>query len=291
MPIDQPTQLKIIIALQRDEEAGPLGHELECLGHRVTSCRDLGEATRWLRDWRPDLVVTEEGLGRKQPDVGLRLAEYCRATDDHVNGWPGTRTLMFIPIPDWERFKRAQKTGAHVIVKGANFDSTIRYIQTIADDLITDRIIGPVLTGMHKFEGDAPHTKCENCEWIGATVSYCNSHVDLQGLTPVRIALLNALLFRRRGQSPSAIADICLESHFIKRILQKHVVRESAIKMEVTRLRRHFDDELHALGAPYTGKHFLPYLSHGAGIYCLSGNRRLVHIPVADSWYEADTII
>ena len=279
MPIDQPTQLKIIVALQRDEEAGSLETELECLGHRVTPCRDLGEATRWLRDWRPDLVVTEEGMGRKHLDAGLRLAEYCRATEDHVNGWPGTRTLMFIPIPDWERFKRARQTGAHVIVRGANFDSAIRYVQTIADNLVTDRMLGPALAGIHRFNGGAPHPKCETCEWIGATISYGSSQVDVQHLTPVRSALLNVLLFRRRGQSPSAIADICLASLFIKRILQKHVVRESAIKMEVTRLRGHFEEALKALGTHFSGRDFLPLVPYGARTFCLTGNRRLIHVP------------
>lgn len=276
--VDQPTQLRIIIALQRKEEAGALQDELECLGHRVQWCRDLGEALRLLRDWQPDLLVTEEGLGRQQPDAGLRLANWCRATEDHINAWPGTRALMFIPIPDWERFKRAQQTGAHVIVKGTNLDSAIRYVQTIADNLVTDRMLGPALVGIHRFKSDAPHAKCMNCEWIGATISYGSSQADVRNLTPVRVALLNVLLFRRRGQSPAEIVDICLESLFIKRILQKHVVRESAIKMEITRLRAHLEEALEAIGTQYTGKNFLPLVPHGARTYCLSGNRRLIHI-------------
>jgi hypothetical protein len=277
------SRLKILVVLQKDEEASALQQYLECLEHRVQCSRDLGEASRWLRDWQPDLVVTEEGLWREQPDTGLRLAEYSRATEDYVNGWPGTRTLMFIPIPDWERFKRAQQTGAHVIVKGANFDSAVRYIQTIADNLVTDRMLGPALTGIHRFWGDVPHPKCEGCQWVGATISYGSSQTDVQHLTPVRIALLNVLLFRRRGQSAAAIVDICLESLFIKRILQKHVVRESAIKMEITRLRGHFEVALEAIGTHYTGKDFLPLAPHGTKTYCLSGNRRLVHVPSDES--------
>jgi hypothetical protein len=276
--VDQPTQLKIIIALQRNEEAGALQHELECLGHRVQGCRDLGESLRRLRDWQPDLLVTEEGLGREQPDAGLRLADWCCATENHVNAWPGTRTLMFISMPDWERCKRAQQTGAHVIVKGANFDAAIRYVQTIADNLVTDRLLGPALTGVHRFKGDVPDPKCKNCEWIGASILYGSSQVDVQHLTPVRTALLNALLFRRRGQSATAIADICLESPFINKILKNHVLRESAIKMEITRLRGQFDEALKAIGAHYTGKDFLPLVQHGAKLYALSGNRRLLHI-------------
>jgi hypothetical protein len=277
------SRLKILVVLQKHEEACALQQDLECLGHRVECCRNLNEAVRWLRDWQPDLVVTEEGLGREAPDSGLRLAECCRATEDHVNGWPGARTLMFIPIPDWERFKRAQQTGAHVIVKGADFDDAIRYIQTIADNLVTDRMLGPALSGMHRFKGDGPHSKCENCEWSGATISYGSSQADVRNLTPVRIALLNVLLFRHHGQSPAAITDICLQSLFIKRILQKHVVRESAIKMEITRLRRHFDEALETLGTHCTGKDFLPLVPHGAKTYCLSGNRRLIHFPGEES--------
>ena len=91
---------------------------------------------------------------------------------------------MFIPIPDWERFERAQQTGAHVIVKGANFDAAIRYIQTVADNLVTDRMLGPALCGIHKFKGDGPHAKCEDCEWIGATISYGSSQADCQNLSP-----------------------------------------------------------------------------------------------------------
>jgi CheY-like chemotaxis protein len=270
--------LKILVALQNGEEASALQQDLECLGHHVQPCRDFGNALRWLRAWQPDLVVTEEGLGREAPDAGLRLAEYCRATEDHVNGWAGARTLMFIPIPDWERFKRAQQTGAHVIVTGADFEAAIRYIQTIADNLVTDRRLGPALSGIHRFKGDGPRSKCEDCEWIGATISYGSSQADVRNLTPVRIALLNALLFRRRGQSPAAIVEICRDSLFIKRILRDHVVRESAIKMEITRLRRHLDEALEAMGAHCTGKNFLPLVPHGAKTYCLSGNRRLIHI-------------
>jgi hypothetical protein len=280
--VEQLSKLKILIALQSYKEAGAMQHELECLEHRVQSCRDLGEAWRWLRDWQPDLVVTEEGLGREQPDAGLRLAECCRSTEDRVNGWPGSRTLMFIPIPDWERFKRARQTGAHVIVKGANFDSAIRYVQTIADNLVTDRILGPGLAGIHRFKGDSPHSKCEDCEWTGATISYGSSQIDVLHLTPVRIALLNVLLFRRRQQSSAAIVDACQESHFAKRVLRGHTLKESAVRMEMTRLRRNLGQALEAIGAPRDAEYFIPFVSHGVKTYCLVGNRRLIHIQIKD---------
>lgn len=190
---------------------------------------------------------------------------------------------MFIPVADWDRFKRAQRTGAHVIVKGANLDAAIRYAQTIADGLTTDRMLGPALIGMHRLEGDASHPRCDNCEWVGALVSYGSSQTDLQRLTPVRIALLNMLLFRRRGQSPAALANASLECSFLRRMLRGNVLRESAIKMEMTRLRRDIEAALEAIGAPYSGDHFLPPVSHGVKAYSMAGNRRLIHIPGDDA--------
>jgi hypothetical protein len=85
-------------------------------------------------------------------------------------------------------------------------------------------------------------------------------------------------LFRRRGQSPAAIAEISLGA-FIKKILKQHILRESALRMEATRLRGDIGQALESIGAPYSGEHFLPLVSHGTGMYCLSGNRRLIHIP------------
>jgi hypothetical protein len=52
---------------------------------------------------------------------------------------------------------RAHRTGAHVIVKGGNFDAAIRYVQTIADGLVTDRLLGPALVGMHRYRGKSPN--------------------------------------------------------------------------------------------------------------------------------------
>jgi hypothetical protein len=78
-------------------------------------------------------------------------------------------------------------------------------------------------------------------------------------------------LFCRRGQSPAAIEDVRHELQFFKRILSKHVLRASAVKMEATRLRRHFDEALQATGVPYAGEHFLPFVPHGAEIYFCRG--------------------
>lgn len=277
--IDTSSKLKILMLLDRDEESRALRKELECFEHRVQVCHKADEALRLLRQWQPDLLITDEGLGRGQSEVGLRLAEFCRATEDQANGWPGIRTLILIPNADWDRFKQAQRTGAHVVVRAPNFDAVIRYVQTIADNILTDRSLGPSLVGLHRFTGNSPCSNCENCEWVGAEIAYGSSKTDVQNLTAVRIVLLNALLFRRRGLRPIDIEQACIESAFLKRLAGKHVLRQSVVKMEATRLRKHFDEGMAILGIPYTGKHFLPYVTHSAEIYCLAGNRRIVHIP------------
>ncbi len=277
------SRLKVLVALQKNEEGAGLQQALECLGHRVQLCADLNGALRWLHEWQPDLLVADEAFEWKKPDSGLRLAEYCRHTKDQVNGWCGTRTMIFIPVPDWDRFKRAQRTGAHVIVKGTNLEAAIRYIQTIADSLVTERMLGPALVAMHSFRGDSPHPRCADCEWAGASISYGSSQTDLQQLTPVRTALLNVLLFRRRGQSPNAIVSVCHECRLLKKILRGHVFRESAIKMEITRLRRDIGYALEDIGAPYGGEHFLPLVPRGMKAYLLAGNRRLIHLPADNS--------
>ena len=185
--------------------------------------------------------------------------------------------MILVPIPDWDRVKRAQQTGAHVIVKRTDFEAAIRYIQTIADDLTTDRLLGPSLIGLHRFTEETPHPQCTNCEWIGASITYISSQKDLD-LTPVRAALLNVLLFRRRGQSPGIIEQTCSESAFLAKILRGRTLRESAVKMEVTRLRHEIGRALEEIGAPYTAIHFLPIVTRCVKNYGLAGNRRLVHI-------------
>lgn len=272
--------LKVLIVFQRAEESSFLSGCLENLGCRVLIVRNLNEAIGRLQEWQPDLVIAEEGLGPKQPEAGLRLAEYCLCMEDRVNGWPGARTVLLIPVPDWDRFKRAQETGAHVIFKGRSFDAVIRYIETVADGLITDRILGPALVGIHRYKGEQPDQDCSNCEWVGAEISYGSSKTTMQGLTAVLIVLLNTLLFRRRGLGATEIEDICRKSLFLSKLLGKHGFRYSAVRMEATRLRKHFDNALRGLGIPYVGRHFLPLLLYGANTYRLSGNRRLIHVPV-----------
>jgi hypothetical protein len=272
-------RLKVLVALRNSQEASALQQDLESLGHRVHLSFELGDSLSWLCKWRPELIVADEALGHEQPSAGLRLAEHCLATEDRNNGWPGTRTLLLIPVADWDRFKRAQRAGAHVIVKGTSFEAVIRYVQTVADSLVTDQALGPSLVGLHRCKAELPYHRCERCEWVGAFVSYRSSKTDIQRLTPVRTALLNLLLFRSRGQTPSAIVNSSRDYSFIQGFLHGHNLRESAIKMEVTRLRRDIGEALEQIGAPYRGEHFLPFVAHGVRTYRLAGNRRVIHVP------------
>jgi hypothetical protein len=143
--------------------------------------------------------------------------------------------------------------------------------------------LGPTLLGIHRFHGDTPRPKCENCEWVGASVSYGSSQADVRHLTPVRAAILNALLFRTRGQSPTSIMNMCCESIFLRTILGRHHLRDSAVRMEITRTRHNIDEALGSIGTPYSAKHFLPIVAHSVGIYRLEGNRRLIHVPSISS--------
>jgi CheY-like chemotaxis protein len=270
--------LKVLIALGKNDEAELLRQNLEYLGHRVQICLQLDQALRCLREWQPDLVITEERLAYGERDAGLHLAEYCRANEDQINGRPGTKALVFIPIPDWDRFRRVQETGAHVIVKSPNFDAIIRYVQTIADSLTTDRILGPTLFGIHRFRGGAPQRFCSSCEWVGASLSYGTSLTDVP-LTTVRATLFNSLLFRRRGLSTAEIDGMIDERRFLKSMLKGKALRQSAIKMEITRLRRDVEQALRRIGAPYGANHFLPIVPHGFARYRLAGNWHLSHVP------------
>ena len=79
----------------------------------------------------------------------------------------------------------------------------------------------------------------------------------------------------------NTIVNVCHESSFLRRILREHRLRSSAVKMEITRLRQDIGRTLEAIGASYTGEHFLPLVPHGTQLYSLAGNRRLIHVPVA----------
>jgi len=149
----------------------------------------------------------------------------------------------------------------------------------VAENLTTDKILGPALAGIHRYNGPHPTADSRHCEWIGGEILCGSSKTELRNLTSLRIVLLNALLFRYRGQSPANIENTCRESSFLAKLSKGHRLREFAIKKETTRLRKHFDDALHELGIPYTGRHFLPVPAHGAGKYCRAGNRRLLHFP------------
>ncbi len=271
------TRLKILVVCGKTNEADLLRIAIEDLNHRVLTCSTVNEAARWLREWQPDLLVTDESLGSGELYSGLRLAELCRLGAESGQGYGYTRALIVVPDPDWSRVKNARQTGAHVIVKNLGLFPIVRYVQTIADNLTTDRNLGPVLFGMHQLRGQVPERLCKRCNWIGASVSYGTSQTDL-GLTPVRSSLLNALFFHRRGQTAGSIETLVTETPFLRSLLKGRKMRESAIKMEICRLRGDIQDGLQKIGAPYGGHHFLPYVAHSVATYQLAGNWQLAHI-------------
>jgi DNA-binding response OmpR family regulator len=278
-PSNLVSRLKIVVALGSAAETMTLQKAFEDMGHRVESCKDIGGAVRLALNWQPDLVITDESLGRGARNDGLRLAELSHWSTEQSQGSCRAHVLVLITGSDWDRIKRARATGAHVIVKSQHFDVVLRYVQTVADNLITDRKLGPVLIGIHRFHGESPMQFCCDCNFVGASLAYGASQTDIP-LTPVRATLLNTLFFYRRGLSPEEIEATIRERPFLTALLKRKAFRKSAIKMEITRLRRDFDEGLRNLGIPYRGEHFLPFVSHGYERYRLAGNWQLTHVPI-----------
>lgn len=266
-----------------DLEATSLQQSLAQFEHIVQNCSDMEQATKLLWTWHPDLLITEESIGRFHPQAGLRLAETCR--NMHVAIPPvfdtnfATKVVLLVPVNDWSRIRRARSTGAHVLVKSANYEKVVRYIQTLVDDLITDRMLGPVLFGFHGFRGSAPDPKCNRCTWLKSGVMYDVTDKDLD-LPPIQTALLNALLMCRRGQSPGDIEIMIKQSPFFRQVLKKQTLRSSAVKMNITRLRKNIGIGLQEIGAPYDPTHFLPWVQYGIQRYHLAGNWYLIHVPL-----------
>ncbi len=270
--------MKILLALERESDAQLLAAELEALGHRTVIGSGLGECAKLLRHWQPEMIVADERLRRDQPESGLRLAEICRINTEGTYSSCRAQALVLLPVADWDRMRLAQSTGAHVVVKGSNFDAVVRCVETAADNLTTDRMLGPVLLGVHRFQGRAPHKLCISCKWEGASVCYGTSEAEID-LTPVRMAMLNALFRMRRGQSAAEIAQTVNESVSLRSFLKGRPLKESSVKMEVSRIRDDIGIGLKRIGAPYAGCHFLPFVPHSVQRYRLAGNWRLLHVP------------
>ncbi len=268
--------LKILTVLESGRDAEVLQTALESTGHIVRTCSDFAEAKGLLLDWRPDLLIAGESLGRGQCEAGLRLAEYNRDIYDQLPGRFRTQVVLLIPLPDRDRWKRAQSAGAHAILQAANFDAVVRYIDSFTDELATDRVLGPVLFGTHVFRGRAPDPDCSSCRWIGASVSYGLTEADVQ-LTPVRETLLCLLMLHRRGLTSSTMVQMIERNPLLEDILGGHLLKETAVRMEVTRLRGDITRGLSDTGAPCDGSHFLPLVRHGVRRYRLAGNWHLVH--------------
>lgn len=270
--------LKIVSALTAETQAKQLQNCLEALGHRVATCPELQAAKILISSWHPDLIITEENLGH-QADAGLELAKFCRQESVNGTGRTGIQVIVLVCGSDWCRFSRARSTGAHILLTTQDFSAVERYVQCVADQLVTDRIFGPTLTGIHMFDGADPQRNCATCSWYGCSISYGTSEV-WPTLQPGRIAILNVLMSRRRGLTPREIVADAHSNSLVRALLNGHRLLPTSIKMNVTRLRRNFTSGLDNIGAPYTGSHFLPELDYGCERYRLSGNWQLVHIPL-----------
>jgi CheY-like chemotaxis protein len=276
--VNWSSRLRILLAMKGHPEASCLRDVLEGLGHQVVIGSDFKSAVERLRLWQPDLLFAEESLGRGESEAGLRLAEICRQMAETQPGRLRFQALILLDTSDWYRLNRAKRTGAHVIVKSANFDSVVAYVRVVTDEIVTDRIAGPVLFGIHRYRGGVIRPNCENCEWLGSSVVYGHSEAQVE-LTPVRAAVLNALMFHRRSQSPSELSLAAETNDLLRCILDGHQLRASAIKMEISRLRQAIERALEVLGAPYGASIFLPAPAHGVQRYQLAGNWQLVHLP------------
>jgi hypothetical protein len=95
-----------------------------------------------------------------------------------------------------------------------------------------------------------------------------------------------SLLLHRRGLSNAEIEQMIDQRRLLRSLLKGRELRKSAIKMEMTRLRRDIDEALKRIGTPYGGDHFLPFVPHGLERYRLAGNWQLSHAPV-DVWPKA----
>ena len=270
----------VLIALSSFSNANLIAEAVASVHVRTYVCTTSEQANEALTQGNFDLVVVEENLGR-QRQAGLMLAERCRTSRELAVGRMGARAIVVVGDPDWDRVHRARHTGASVVVS-SDPSALICHIQTAIDGLMTDAILGPTLYAIHKVWGKAPVSQCDRCVWHGATISYSSSDVDLH-CTPVRETLLNALMFVRRGQTAAHIVEVVHHSRFLQSLLRGKTLKESAVKMEMARLRDDFDRGLRAIGAPYQGIHFLPTVAYETRSYRLHGNWNIVHLPIENT--------
>jgi CheY-like chemotaxis protein len=275
-PISINKDLKILLAIKA-EDAANLRRALEDLGHRVEWCSQLEPAVLKLRTWQPDLLIVDEGLDRRAPEAGIRLATMCWELAETSPGRQGTQAILLVTSAEWSHFAAARRTGAHVVHKTADLGATIRYVQAVSDQLATDRILGPVLIGVHGYYGVAPEPDCAHCEWRGSSLLYGTSRRDL-GFYPLGVLILNILMARRRGQSVDEMAQLAGKNAFLRRLHGKRPFQTTSVKMEVTRMRQTIRDECDNLGSSCGGTHFLPTVRHGFERYRLTGNWQLLHV-------------
>lgn len=268
-------RLRVLLALTNTEEVECLRAHVEDRGHSVS----VLECSSSLPDIAADIdvLICDDRWNRPHHQDGLWLAEQCRGLNEHRLGRLRTQAILLISSRDWFQFLNARRTGAHVVVR-PKIDLVLRYIDVVAEELINDRILGPMLVGLHTPRGSSgTHDDCSFCEWIGCSLLYGTSEVNVL-LPATGTAVLNALMFRRRGQSPEQISSEIRSHSFLRRLVLGRTVSARSIKMEISRIRKAIDNGLRLLGAPYRSIDLLPNLEYAHRQYHLSGNWQIVHL-------------
>lgn len=268
-------RLRVLIALASSSETECLRAHLQDQGHSVAlvDCHTLfnGLAAD------TDVLICDDRWNRPNREDGRWLAEQCRAVNEVRPGRLRVQVILLISSGDWFHFLSARRTGAHVIVRPTRIGALLRYLDLVAEQLIDDRVLGPMLIGMHSRRATNSEIGCNSCEWIGCSLLYGTSEVDIP-LSRNRSAVLNALMLRRRGQSLEQISNAIGSHHLLSKLAFRRTLRSRSIKMEISRIRNSIDGGLRQLGAPYTSIEFLPKPGYGHEQYRLTGNWQLVHL-------------
>jgi CheY-like chemotaxis protein len=276
-------KLRVLLAMQNREEAELFISELDASGHSVIWMPGYETAAQVLRTTPFDLLITDESLSSYGKREGYRLAEICRNFNELRAGARTIHAIMLVPsFRNWDQIKRARMTGAHVVAKRPGLEQIATYMRVLSNDIATDLALGPILFGIHTFEGAHPEPGCTNCVWQGASLAYGLRTEDF-AFERLDTCIVNALLLHRRGLSSEEMIHVVRGEEFLRQLLGSRRLLASAIKMRVARIRNVFTEVLAELGAPFTGKMFLPYVAHGHGRYRLGGNWQLVHVQRKDA--------
>lgn len=274
------TPLRVLVAIPSSIELDLISEALEAHGHCVVPCNQGPQAVREL--YRQismlDLVIADETFGRLDPDGGIELAEICQTQRERRGaGYP--EVIVIMRSLDRFRFLRAQRSGAHCVARGKNFDALIGYVQTIADQLSTAELLGPILFARHSYSGLEPDADCAHCRWLGASLRYGLKECEVGHLPPRPAATLIALMQRHRSQSDIQIAEFINTRAICQQLLRFKTFRSSAVRMEVSRTRGCFDAPLSEIGSTCKGKDLIPFSDKNEG-YRLICNWKVIHVSV-----------